>query len=68
MNHDWYVEGFGLAIGDARAKLLDEGWFSRRTPEPVPSKDLGWMREEQTQPEHSSEPNRDNDHDVGIDR
>lgn len=68
MSRDWYIDAFGHPIADVRAKLIDEGWFSRRTPEPVPSKDLGWMHEEQTHPEHSSEPNRDNDRDVGIDR
>jgi len=45
----WFEQAFGAtideakhAIADARAKLLDEAWFGRKTPEPNRQADLGW--------------------------
>lgn len=32
----------GDAIADARRKLIDEGWFGRRSSEPSGSSSLGW--------------------------
>ncbi len=64
MSRDWYIDAFGHPIADIRAKLIDEGWFGRRTNEP--SHDLGWMRDAQDKPEPTHQPSRDPDH--GIDR
>ncbi len=29
---DWFTKGFGAAVEDVRAKLIDEGWFGRNAP------------------------------------
>lgn len=34
------VEAVGSGIADARAKLIDEGWFGRRSPEAHEQGDL----------------------------
>lgn len=39
---DWFAEAFGGAVADIRAKLIDEAWFGRRTPEQPSRGDLGW--------------------------
>lgn len=38
---DWFKESFGAAVDDIRAKLIEEGWFGRRTVDPS-SHSLGW--------------------------
>ncbi|MFA5989927.1 MAG: hypothetical protein WC803_10025 [Sphingomonas sp.] len=39
---DWFAQAFGSAVADIRAKLIDEAWFGRRTPEQPARGDLGW--------------------------
>ena len=29
---DWFTKGFGAAVADIRAKLIDEAWFGRHEP------------------------------------
>lgn len=49
---DWYARAFGAvadevgaAIADVRAKLIEEGFWGRKPPEPGRGgHDLGWMR------------------------
>jgi hypothetical protein len=67
----WFERSFGAAadeignaIADARAKLIDEGWFGRRTPEPHQHHDLEWSRDDHPSPAESQSPT----HDHGIDR
>jgi hypothetical protein len=69
---DWAAEMFGDAISDLRAKLVSEGWFGRRVPEPG-GQDLGWLRQpEVTAPAvHAPEPAHQpalHEQDRGIDR
>lgn len=71
----WFEQAFAAtvdearnAIADARAKLLDEAWFGRKTPEPHRSTDLGWTlsdRDKLQEPEPAAhQPEREQ----GIDR
>lgn len=33
---DWFTKAFGAAVEDIRAKLIDEGWFGRSSPQSPP--------------------------------
>lgn len=33
---DWFTKAFGAAVEDVRAKLIDEGWFGRSSPQSTP--------------------------------
>jgi|GEM_PF-4086908 len=73
MKRDWFVDAFGHPIADARAKLIDEGWFGRKTSEPQRDTDLGWFRADHSTPSASDPSAREPsapepDHDHGIDR
>jgi hypothetical protein len=72
-NANWFASAFGVAvdearyaIADARSKLIDEGWFGRKTPESQRGNDLGWTRpvEEKAREPEPSKPEREH----GIDR
>lgn len=41
---DRMIAGFGQAVDDIRAKLIDEAWFGRRaaSPRQFEPQDLGW--------------------------
>ena len=42
---DWFARGFGSAVEDIRNKLIEEGWFGRKTVEPrSQADDAGWSR------------------------
>lgn len=70
---EWFNRAFGVAAGEAgsaiadvRSKLIDEAWFSRKTPEPHRSYDLGWTRPSEEKC-HEPEP-RSNEREHGIER
>lgn len=63
------VEAVGAGIDDVRAKLLDEGWFGRRTPEPHQQGDLLDRLYDRHPEFFSSEPQQHSpEQDHGIDR
>ncbi|RJG55391.1 hypothetical protein D0Z70_08250 [Sphingobium terrigena] len=64
MSRDWFAEAFGATVDDVRAKLIDEGWFSRRSPEPWSRGDLGWSRDDQPRSSTPDDPTMER----GIDR
>jgi len=76
MKRQWFLDSFGAPVADIRAKLIEEAWFGRRVSEPFQSKDLGWMREEQSPRAHNAELNpyrspdhaRDQNRGVDLDR
>lgn len=39
---DWFGQAFGSAVEDIRNKLIEEGWFGRKTVEPGQHDGLGW--------------------------
>lgn len=75
---DWFARAFDVAaseartaIADSRNKLIDEGWFGRKTPEPHGSHDLGWTlpdREKGNAPEPQAHEPAKPDPERGIDR
>ena len=60
---DWFTESFGAALDDIRAKLIDEGWFGRRTADHAARGDLGWSIDHPREPAAAHEPNHDHDFD-----
>lgn len=42
---DRLLAGFGRAVEDVRSKLIEEGWFGRRTANPSAAQRLGWERD-----------------------
>ncbi|MEK7342770.1 MAG: hypothetical protein AABZ73_02995 [Pseudomonadota bacterium] len=64
MSRDWFTDAFGATVDDIWAKLINEGWYARRSPEPWSRGDLGWTHGEQ--PRSSAPENPDIER--GIDR
>ncbi len=60
---DWFTASFGAAVEDIRAKLIDEGWFGRRTAERAARDDLGWSIDHPRDSVAAHQPNHDHDFD-----